>query len=94
MANFFGGHVVWYLHPKFIEKVKCMLQLAGSSRISGGGLDSQGNPFVYDVGSVPGINSPFTTCELVCWAWQVAQGMDYLCSRKVYNFDFTVKTTF
>ena len=26
---------------------------------------------------------PFTTSCLVCWAWQVAQGMDYLASRKV-----------
>lgn len=46
-------------------------------------LDSKGNVFSYDVGSVPGFTAPFTTCDLLCWSWQVAQGMDYLSKRNV-----------
>lgn len=46
-------------------------------------VDSHGMPYLEEVGNVPGVTAPFTTSELICWAWQVAQGMDYLSSRKV-----------
>lgn len=46
-------------------------------------VDSHGMPYSLEVGSVPGVTAPFTTSDLICWAWQVAQGMDYLSTRKV-----------
>ncbi|XP_069175475.1 vascular endothelial growth factor receptor 1 isoform X2 [Procambarus clarkii] len=55
------------------------------------GVDSQGNPYSYDIGHIPGVNSPFTTSILVCWAWQVAQGMDYLTRRKVLHGDLAAR---
>ncbi|XP_042225356.1 vascular endothelial growth factor receptor 1-like isoform X2 [Homarus americanus] len=55
------------------------------------GLDSQGNPFPFETGHIPGVNVPFTTSDLLCWAWQVAQGMDYLTSRKVLHGDLAAR---
>ena len=46
-------------------------------------VDLRGQPIVSDGSRIPGLSCPFTTTELVCWAWQVAQGMDYLTNRKV-----------
>nr|WOX59922.1 receptor tyrosine kinase PVR2B1a [Carcinus maenas] len=55
-------------------------------------LDSEGKMLlVPEVGSVPGVNCAFTTTHLVCWAWQVAQGMDYLASRKVLHGDLAAR---
>ncbi|XP_068207009.1 vascular endothelial growth factor receptor 1-like isoform X2 [Palaemon carinicauda] len=62
-----------------------------SSHASEMGLDSKGNPFVYDAGIVPAVTAPFTTSDLVCWAWQVAQGMDYLSQRKVLHGDLAAR---
>ncbi|XP_071536964.1 vascular endothelial growth factor receptor 1-like isoform X2 [Panulirus ornatus] len=62
-----------------------------SSHISDMGLDSQGNPFLYEVGSIPAVNAPFSTSDLVCWAWQVAQGMEYLTRRKVLHGDLAAR---
>lgn len=60
--------------------------ISDSTHISDMGLDSQGKPFTYEIGNIPGVNAPFSTSDLVCWAWQVAQGMDYLMRRKVLLF--------
>lgn len=62
-----------------------------SSHASEFGLDSKGNPFIYDAGIVPAVTAPFTTSDLVCWAWQVAQGMDYLSQRKVLHGDLAAR---
>ncbi|XP_064082530.1 vascular endothelial growth factor receptor 1-like isoform X2 [Macrobrachium nipponense] len=62
-----------------------------SSHASDFGLDSKGNPFIYDAGIVPAVTAPFTTSDLVCWAWQVAQGMDYLSQRKVLHGDLAAR---
>ncbi|KAF2365176.1 Immunoglobulin [Trinorchestia longiramus] len=40
---------------------------------------------------IPGLESPFTTTELLCWSWQVAQGMDYLTKRKVLHGDLAAR---
>ncbi|RXG68602.1 hypothetical protein Avbf_01264, partial [Armadillidium vulgare] len=32
--------------------------------------------------NIPGVSAPLTTTDLLCWAWQVANGMEYLASRK------------
>ncbi|XP_069949613.1 vascular endothelial growth factor receptor 1 isoform X2 [Cherax quadricarinatus] len=65
--------------------------LLSPSEYSQLGLDSQGNPFSYDIGNIPGVNAPFTTSVLICWAWQVAQGMDYLTRRKVLHGDLAAR---
>uniref|UniRef100_A0A0P4VYT9 Receptor protein-tyrosine kinase n=2 Tax=Scylla olivacea TaxID=85551 RepID=A0A0P4VYT9_SCYOL len=54
-------------------------------------LDSHGKTMAHEVGSVPGVNTPFTTSHLVSWAWQVAHGMDYLASRKVLHGDLAAR---
>ncbi|KAK7080793.1 hypothetical protein SK128_024462, partial [Halocaridina rubra] len=62
-----------------------------SNHTSEMGLDSRGNPFHSDCGIVPAVTAPFTTSDIVCWAWQVAQGMDYLSSRKVLHGDLAAR---
>ncbi|XP_071536960.1 vascular endothelial growth factor receptor 1-like [Panulirus ornatus] len=59
--------------------------------ISDVGCDSQGNTVVHDIGSIPGVNAPFSTTDIICWAWQVAQGMDYLTRRKVLHGDLAAR---
>ncbi|XP_076036134.1 vascular endothelial growth factor receptor 1-like [Oratosquilla oratoria] len=54
-------------------------------------VDSQGNPFVYEYGDVPGENVPITTSDLVCWGWQVSKGMEYLKQRKVLHGDLALR---
>ncbi|XP_064098715.1 vascular endothelial growth factor receptor kdr-like [Macrobrachium nipponense] len=51
-------------------------------------LDSQGN---YCKSTIPGVTSSFTTVDLICWAWQVAEGMDYLTHRKVLHGDLAAR---
>ncbi|XP_064099042.1 vascular endothelial growth factor receptor 1-like [Macrobrachium nipponense] len=54
-------------------------------------LDSQGNYFMYDKSTIPGVTSSFTTVDLICWSWQVAEGMDYLTRRKVLHGDLAAR---
>ncbi|XP_066985787.1 vascular endothelial growth factor receptor kdr-like isoform X2 [Macrobrachium rosenbergii] len=53
--------------------------------------DSQGNYFMYDNSTIPGVTSSFTTVDLICWSWQVAEGMDYLTRRKVLHGDLAAR---
>nr|WOX59914.1 receptor tyrosine kinase PVR2A1 [Gecarcinus lateralis] len=55
------------------------------------GIDSKGNPSVPDVGSVPGVTASFSTNDLICWGWQVAQGMEYLSRRNVLHGDLAAR---
>ncbi|KAB7494224.1 Vascular endothelial growth factor receptor 1 [Armadillidium nasatum] len=54
-------------------------------------FDSQGKPVIHDSGSIPGVSAPFTTTDLVCWAWQIANGMEYLTRRKVLHGDLAAR---
>ncbi|KAB7506087.1 hypothetical protein Anas_03393, partial [Armadillidium nasatum] len=45
--------------------------------------DCQVEPISSDSENTPGVSAPLTTTDLLCWAWQVANGMEYLTSRKV-----------
>jgi len=40
-------------------------------------------------GDYKGTTNPVCTHDLLCWAFQVARGMDYLASRKVRMTDMT-----
>jgi serine/threonine protein kinase len=40
-------------------------------------------------GDYKGTTNPVCTHDLLCWAFQVARGMDYLASRKVRLTDMT-----
>ncbi|XP_050735818.1 vascular endothelial growth factor receptor 3-like isoform X2 [Eriocheir sinensis] len=54
-------------------------------------FDSKGNVFTYGVGSVPGFTAPFSTCDLLSWGWQVAQGMAYLSKRNILHGDLAAR---
>lgn len=70
-------------HTHYLKYISCFLLFTDSNHVSDIGVDSQGNPFTFDTGLIPGITAPFTTSDLVSWGWQVAQGMEYLSRRKV-----------
>lgn len=39
----------------------------------------------------PNQTSPLTTSDLLCWAFQIARGMDYLAWRKVLHGDLAAR---
>lgn len=63
-----------------------LIVLADSYFMGEAEIDSKGNPSVPDVGSVPGVTASFSTNDLICWGWQVAQGMEYLSRRNVQQW--------
>nr|WOX59916.1 receptor tyrosine kinase PVR2A2 [Gecarcinus lateralis] len=54
-------------------------------------LDTKGNAFTYEVGSVPGVTASFSTSDLISWGWQVAKGMEYLSRRNVLHGDLAAR---
>ncbi|KAB7500453.1 Platelet-derived growth factor receptor alpha, partial [Armadillidium nasatum] len=53
--------------------------------------DCQVEPISSDSENTPGVSASLTTTDLVCWAWQVANGMEYLTSRKVLHGDLAAR---
>ncbi|KAB7502366.1 Platelet-derived growth factor receptor beta [Armadillidium nasatum] len=53
--------------------------------------DCQEEPISSDSENTPGVSAPLTTTDLLCWAWQVANGMEYLTSRKVLHRDLAAR---
>ncbi|KAL8622266.1 hypothetical protein ACOMHN_043789 [Nucella lapillus] len=43
-------------------------------------------------GSADSLGPPLTTKNLICWAFQVARGMEYLCSKKCIHRGLAAKT--
>ncbi|KAL7633653.1 UNVERIFIED_CONTAM: hypothetical protein RMT77_016186 [Armadillidium vulgare] len=62
-----------------------------SSPASPSTSDCQEKEISSDSENTPGVSSPLTTTDLLCWGWQVANGMEYLTSRKVLHGDLAAR---
>ena len=57
------------------------------------GVETEQSYWQYQQDPDVNLNRPITTHDLISWAFQIARGMDYLASKKVYIGVYMVKNS-
>ncbi|XP_045129732.1 vascular endothelial growth factor receptor 1-like isoform X2 [Portunus trituberculatus] len=83
-----GSSVSYPLRNRRTSQQFCHSALSPTDTCFMGGNDLD---ILYEIGSVPGITAPFSTIDLICWGWQMAEGMNYLSRRKILHGDLAAR---
>nr|WOX59919.1 receptor tyrosine kinase PVR2A1b [Carcinus maenas] len=75
-------------HQDTGQQSSCQSPLASSESFF---MGENYSDFLHEIGSVPGVTAPFTTSDLICWGWQMANGMNYLSRRKILHGDLAAR---